>query len=248
MAPHSRRWLLNKGLHLGSGLLGLALLGDCTYEKAEPLCETGPKARFLFDESVESILYGGSIHLIRWIASCVAVVRIDFTPNRGMDWQTIAERVAAQEGQYLWEVPQISSQLAQFRLVDVESGQMLSTSESFFQLIPTVSLQIKDYPTLSSIGGILLFQHPIFGAISIIRTAPDQFTILNLNCTHNGCPVDTPDQGNSWVCPCHGSEFSKLGCVKMGPAQRPLALHEYKFNATAGELLIYLTQRERQTC
>lgn len=248
MAPHSRRWLLNKGLHLGSGLLGLALLGDCTYEKAEPLCEIGPKARFLFDESGELTLYGGSTHLIRWTASCVSYLRIDFTRNKGIEWQTIAERVVAQEGQYLWEVPQISSQLAQFRLVDVESGQVLSTSESFFQLVPTVNLQIKDYPILSSIGGILLYQHPIFGAISIIRTAADQFTILNLNCTHNGCPVDTPDQGNSWVCPCHGSEFSKLGCVRMGPAQRPLALHGYKFNTDRSVLIVYLTQNERQTC
>lgn len=248
MQSHSRRWLLNKLLHLGTGLAGLALLGDCTYEKAEPLCEAGPQARFLFDESGELTLYGGSTHLIRWIANCVSYLRIDFTPNKGIQWQTIAERVVAQEGQYPWEVPQISSQLAQFRLLDLESGRVLSTSESFFQLIPSVSLQIKDYPVLSSLGGVVLYQHPIFGTISIIRTALDQFSILNLNCTHNGCPVDTPDQGNSWVCPCHGSEFSKLGCVKMGPAQRPLALHEYKFNAATGELLVYLTQNERQTC
>ncbi|MDX2071844.1 MAG: Rieske 2Fe-2S domain-containing protein [Haliscomenobacter sp.] len=248
MELHSRRWLLNKLLHLGTGLAGLALLGDCTYEKISPLCEDGPKALLLLGETDGLTLYGGTEYNIRWIAGCVAYLRIDFSHNHGLTWQTIAERVAAQEGQYPWEVPQISSQLAQFRLLNLESGQVLSTSESFFQLIPTASLLIKDHPTLNSIGGVVLYQHPVFDTISIIRTAVDRFTILNLNCTHNGCPVDTPDQGNSWVCPCHGSEFSKLGCVKMGPARRPLALHEYTFNATTGELLIYLTQRERQTC
>jgi len=247
MELHSRRWLLNKLLHLGTGLAGLALLGGCIYEKAEPICKEGPSAQLLEDET-SLTLYGGTNYELRWVANCTDYVRIEFSKNRGIDWTSIAEKIVASEGRYLWEVPQISSQLSQFRLVDANTNEILSASAKVFQLIPTLELKIKDHPELASIGGVLVLTRPAFETISIIRIGENTFKILNLNCTHNGCPVETFDQGKTWVCPCHGSEFTKLGCVIQGPAQRPLNVYAHDFNINSNTLLIYSIQNEQKSC
>ena len=247
MTVHSRRWVLNKFLHLGTGLAGMALLGGCMYEKAEPICEKGPSAQFLEDET-SSIIYGGTNHEIRWIANCIDYVRIEFSKNKGIDWTSIAEKVAAREGRYLWEVPQISSQLSLFRLIDANTDEILSASTQVYQLIPTLEVMILDHPELASLGGVLVLTRPAFETISIIRTGENTFKILNLNCTHNGCPVETFDQGKTWVCPCHGSEFTKLGCVIQGPARLPLYVYAHDFNSNSNTLLIYLIQSEQKTC
>jgi Rieske Fe-S protein len=247
MTVHNRRWILHKFLHLGTGLAGLALLGGCIYEKAEPICGEGSSAQLL-EEETGSIIYGGTNHEIRWIANCIDYVRIEFSRNRGVDWVIIAEKVVAREGRYLWEVPQISSELALFRLVDVQTTEVLSASIQVFKVIPTLELKIEDHPELANLGGVLVLTRPAFETISIIRTAENTFKILNLNCTHNGCPVETFDQGKTWVCPCHGSEFTKLGCVIQGPARLPLNVYAHDFNSDSNTLLVYLIQNEQKTC
>ncbi|OGO39746.1 MAG: hypothetical protein A2147_06245 [Chloroflexi bacterium RBG_16_57_8] len=46
------------------------------------------------------------------------------------------------------------------------------------------------------------------------------FYSLTAVCTHLGCIVSQSENG--FTCPCHGSEFSKDGAVKGGPAPRAL--------------------------
>jgi len=41
-------------------------------------------------------------------------------------------------------------------------------------------------------------------------------------CTHLGCAYRWESRKELFVCPCHGSEFSKTGEVVTGPAERPL--------------------------
>ena len=40
-------------------------------------------------------------------------------------------------------------------------------------------------------------------------------------CTHEGCPV-TGFQNQTFVCPCHGSEYNTSGRVVKGPAVNSL--------------------------
>jgi cytochrome b6-f complex iron-sulfur subunit len=41
-------------------------------------------------------------------------------------------------------------------------------------------------------------------------------------CTHLGCLYNWKDQENKFVCPCHGSQFTKVGDYIQGPAPRSL--------------------------
>lgn len=56
--------------------------------------------------------------------------------------------------------------------------------------------------------------------IGIYKLPDDCYTALLLQCTHKGCELDP--QGDFMVCPCHGSEFNKLGEVQNPPAEENL--------------------------
>ena len=48
------------------------------------------------------------------------------------------------------------------------------------------------------------------------------------NCTHLGCEVSYDAEQDQWVCPCHGSHYSRDGQPLIGPAVSPLARAEVK--------------------
>lgn len=249
MFPYNRRLFLEKLLRFGAGFTGLVMLNGCTaeYVSRQPICEEGPFLKLLPPDAGLT-LFGGDEHSIRWVAACVDFVRIEFSRNNGINWVAIAEKVRAAEGQFSWEVPQISSELTLFRLVEISSNKVLAISDAPMVLIPKLLLVLKNHPELSKVGGVLTLDRSAFGLFSIVRTGEATFKVLNLNCTHSGCPVDPENNGESWLCPCHGSQFSKLGCVLRGPARRPLSVYDHKFDANSGQLVVYNILSEPSSC
>jgi cytochrome b6-f complex iron-sulfur subunit len=73
------------------------------------------------------------------------------------------------------------------------------------------------------------------GNVLVARTAADAFTALTATCTHEGCAI-TGFSGQSYVCPCHGSQFDTTGRVLNGPATR--SLRQYQTQFAAGVLTI----------
>ncbi|HWE60637.1 MAG TPA: Rieske (2Fe-2S) protein [Chloroflexota bacterium] len=49
---------------------------------------------------------------------------------------------------------------------------------------------------------------------------------LEQTCPHQGCPVDWHPDTARFVCPCHGSEYDRLGRVVQGPSARGLYPHD----------------------
>lgn len=47
-----------------------------------------------------------------------------------------------------------------------------------------------------------------------------EYSAISLTCTHLGCTVD--EDGEGFICPCHGSRYNKDGMVLQGPAKEPL--------------------------
>ena len=56
----------------------------------------------------------------------------------------------------------------------------------------------------------------------------DTFSAVTAICTHEGCDV-TKYQNGTYVCPCHGSEYSTSGAVTKGPATRSLSSFPTQF-------------------
>jgi Rieske Fe-S protein len=55
-------------------------------------------------------------------------------------------------------------------------------------------------------------------------------------CTHEGC--STAIQSNTFVCPCHGSQFDSSGRVTQSPANRNLPTYTVVYDPATDTLTI----------
>ena len=65
--------------------------------------------------------------------------------------------------------------------------------------------------------------------VILVRTAAgntaDAFIAVQVACTHQGTAIGYNKGQGIFICPAHGSEFSKTGAVVQGPASLPLQKH-----------------------
>lgn len=59
-------------------------------------------------------------------------------------------------------------------------------------------------------------------SVWVIKNSDTDVTVYSPICTHLGCRYEWQANSEHFVCPCHGSVFSKDGRVLAGPAPRPL--------------------------
>jgi cytochrome b6-f complex iron-sulfur subunit len=77
----------------------------------------------------------------------------------------------------------------------------------------------------------LLADHRVF----VFRTA-EGFHAISAVCTHLGCNVNH-EEGEGFVCPCHGSTYDEDGAVASGPAAWPLPRYAMSLSRR-GELVV----------
>ena len=87
---------------------------------------------------------------------------------------------------------------------------------------------------LASDGGAALVES-VAGVYLLARTSANSFTAVEAVCTHEGCTVSNAD-GDQYVCPCHGSRYSRSGQVLRGPAVA--SLRRYTTSFTDGMVTI----------
>jgi len=89
-----------------------------------------------------------------------------------------------------------------------------------------VTVALAATSPLGSAGGMALIASNA-GNFLVTRTGTT-FTALTAQCTHEACVVSS-STGQSFVCPCHGSEFDTTGRVIIGPAVAPLRQFQTQF-------------------
>lgn len=102
----------------------------------------------------------------------------------------------------------------------------LVVPKSSFEFVRKDELKIRTFVMISS-------QQTSF-PICLYRINENHYSASLMSCTHNGC--ETNVQGEIFVCPCHGSEFSKTGKVLTGPAETDLQT----FNTSIDDANIYI--------
>lgn len=83
-------------------------------------------------------------------------------------------------------------------------------------------------------------QSKVAGGIIVVRIAAgntaDAFTAVQVNCTHEGTAINYNNAQGIFICPNHGSEFSKQGAVLLGPAA--VALKKFSVNINGNMLTV----------
>jgi Rieske Fe-S protein len=102
-----------------------------------------------------------------------------------------------------------------------------------------IPLLLADTPELQTVGGAYhLSIEEIDKDILVVRTGDDDFTAVDIKCTHKGCEVKYEDKSHMFVCPCHDSHFDLDGEAKSGPAKKPLK--KYRTSFKDGEITIHV--------
>ena len=89
---------------------------------------------------------------------------------------------------------------------------------------------------LAGVGGAVLVESTA-GVFLLARTSASGFSAVDAICSHESCTVTGTD-GNTYVCPCHGSRYNRSGQVLAGPARA--SLRQFATTFTDGVVTIAL--------
>ncbi|RPI52081.1 MAG: Rieske (2Fe-2S) protein [Acidobacteria bacterium] len=84
----------------------------------------------------------------------------------------------------------------------------------------TVTVNVDGASALASVGSAALVQAGS-NSLLVTRTAQDTFNAFTAICTHEQCVI-TGFSSGTFVCPCHGSQYTTNGTVQQGPATQRL--------------------------
>ena len=101
--------------------------------------------------------------------------------------------------------------------------------------------QVADVGPLSGFPAGQLTAVAVNDQPAAVQNLGGKYIVYSLICTHLGCVVEVA--GDSFRCPCHGSEFSPTGVVTRGPAKLPLPT--YRSQTRNGSLLVGLIDVSR---
>jgi cytochrome b6-f complex iron-sulfur subunit len=68
----------------------------------------------------------------------------------------------------------------------------------------------------------------VAGVFLLARTSATAFSAIEAVCTHEGCTITGAD-ADIYVCPCHGSRYTRSGQVVSGPATASLRKYAATF-------------------
>jgi len=100
-------------------------------------------------------------------------------------------------------------------------------------------VKLADNSALTKVGGSV----KISDEMMLIRKSESTFIAVRTICTHKGCDVEL--EGDKFVCPCHGSEFTVDGVVTQGPATKNLKIFETIFDSGNGTVTIKTSADEK---
>jgi Rieske Fe-S protein len=97
------------------------------------------------------------------------------------------------------------------------------------------TIKLSDQPSLANVGGVALVTISS-SPFAIVRTGESTFVALSRVCPHQGSTVNL--NGNGFLCPNHGAQFSITGTWRGGQPTGNMQSYATTYDATAGTITI----------
>ena len=112
-----------------------------------------------------------------------------------------------------------------------EMAEGASAATGVTQVGNKLKVDLTKNKSLAKVGGVVQIDLSNGQSLALVRTAAGikGLIAISLSCTHAGATV--MQQGNTWICPAHGSKFGISGNLEAGPARS--ALQKFPVVATA---------------
>lgn len=217
------------GIYLASGVFV-----QCTSDNVAPT-----RRLVLTGDFTEEFLQDGVTH-ISWEVQYINRVNIDLLPPAADSWQPLASHLPATTREFQWDIGAAAGQNFRLRISDAENDSVFTESPPF-NILRTATIDLSDVMLRLAAGESIVKFHPRVGEVAISRTAEGAFTVLNLQCPHNGCRVELLPGHQKFDCPCHGSTFTTTGCLLTGPAEEGLKAYRSALIPDREVLLLILS-------
>ena len=77
----------------------------------------------------------GSNQTIRWSASLISNVKVEYTVDDGSNWNSIVESISASTSSYVWNVPALPSILCKIKISDIADPTLIEMSANNFSIV-----------------------------------------------------------------------------------------------------------------
>lgn len=100
----------------------------------------------------------------------------------------------------------------------------------------TIDLKTGTYTNLKTKGAFAVVSAQ---SVIVAHTNNDTWIAVDAKCTHEQTIINYRATTNDFKCPNHGSEFTFLGAVQVGPAAKPLTRYNTSYDATNSTLRVF---------
>ncbi|TAK57980.1 MAG: T9SS type A sorting domain-containing protein [Bacteroidetes bacterium] len=114
-----------------TGILRAATFGNGVYQRELPRTPT----LTLVSPSGGELFVSGRQYPITWTQKHTGILSLQLSLNGGATWDTIANGVAAASESFLWTAPLDSTKEGRIRIIHLEDGTALDSTETFFSII-----------------------------------------------------------------------------------------------------------------
>jgi len=102
----------------------------------------------------DKVYRGGSIDSILWTSTGYDKIRFEFSSDGGQSWMSVSGEVVAKFGFYKWSIPRYTTKKGVIRVIDVETGEVITRSDEFKILNGSFAFRSPRKGTLWLSGGV----------------------------------------------------------------------------------------------
>lgn len=222
-APASYSWNIPINLNSANSKIRIQNSANTSIESISGKFTIFYPALTLLSPNGGEYVQAGSVFPITWNSSLITNVKLEYSTNNGLNWNTIVEPTSAGSGSYNWTVPaNISSSMMLVRISDQQNGAVSDVSDLPFTIgsVSLVSPSSGDRLLAGSISSISWTKSASVVAVKIEYSSDNGTTWSVVTPSTVGTTIP-------WVVP---SQPTSLGKIRISDAASNMTISNVNSN------------------